>query len=99
MFTAGLVQVLLSYPLAVVERAMDPVTGIPGIVERYDLTLARIRKHMDQWAAERAAELARIGRENAPRITKVEPTAEEKQRVNEGFAKLKLNLMAASGRP
>lgn len=99
MFTAGLVQVLLSYPLAVVQRATHPVTGIPGIVDRYDLTLARVRKHMDQLAAEHGAEIERARRLSTPRLDYVEPSADEKQRVNDGFARLKLNLMAASGRP
>ena len=73
-FTAGLVETLMIYPLIVVERASNPVHGIPGVVDRWDLTLARIRKHMDAWAAERGHQLrlqqrrdSRIRRRNSAR--------------------------------
>ena len=94
LFTAGLVQVLMSYPAAVVLEAAHPVTGIPGLVDRYDLTLARVRKLMDQWAAERANRIERERRESTPRIEQREHTVEERERVGNGFAKLKLDLQA-----
>lgn len=89
----------MSYPVEVVEAATSPVTGIPGIVDRYDLTLARVRKLMDQWAAERAHRIERERRANTPQIEMREQTPEERKRVAEGFAKLKLELKAASITP
>lgn len=85
---------LMSYPAAVVLEAAHPVTGIPGLVDRYDLTLARVRKLMDQWAAERANRIERERRESTPRIEQREQTVEERERVGNGFAKLKLDLQA-----
>ena len=99
LFTAGLVQVLMSYPVEVVEAATSPVTGIPGLVDRYDLTLARVRKMMDQWAAERAHRLERRRRASTPQIEMREQTPQERKRVAEGFAKMKLELKAASITP
>lgn len=52
-FAAGLVAMLSEYSREVVLRAMDPVRGIPSLVDRHELTLARIRKYLDVWAGER----------------------------------------------
>ena len=95
MFAASLVEMMMSYPLEVVLRAAHPVTGIPGIVDRYDLTLARVRKHMDEWAAERASRIERERRANTPRIEQRAQTPAERERVGNGFAKLKLRLQAS----
>lgn len=92
MFTAGLVEVLLSYPREVVREAMHPVIGIPGLVDRYELTLARVRRHMDGWAAARGARLAKAEQDSRRRLEKHEPTDDEKRRVGQGFAKLKIDL-------
>ena len=49
-FAAGLVATLSIFPQRVVDRASDPVRGIPSVV-RY-LNLADVRKHLDDWHAE-----------------------------------------------
>ena len=92
-FTAGLVQTLMAYPSEIAERATHPVHGILGIVDRYDLTLARIRKHLDAWTAERSNRITieeRRKRQLLP--SPAEEDAEAKQRVSDGFEKLKFRL-------
>jgi hypothetical protein len=76
------------YPLEVVERAANPVHGIPGVVDRYDLTLARVRKHMDAWAAERGNRLMVERRRATQLLPEPERDPERDKRISDGFAKL-----------
>jgi hypothetical protein len=76
------------YPLEVVEKAAHPVYGIPGVVDRYDLTLARVRKHMDAWAAERGHRLMIEQRRAAQLLPEPQRDSERDKRICDGFAKL-----------
>jgi hypothetical protein len=49
-FAAGLVATLSIFPQAVVDRAVDPVHGLPSKVAY--LNLAQMRKHLDGWMEE-----------------------------------------------
>jgi hypothetical protein len=49
-FAAGLVATLSIFPQAVVDRAVDPVHGLPSKVAY--LNLAQMRKHLDGWLEE-----------------------------------------------
>lgn len=80
------------YPLEVVERAANPVHGIASVVDRYDLTLARVRKHMDAWAAERGNRLM-VERRRATQMLPEPPHDPERdKRICEGFKKLSEHL-------
>jgi hypothetical protein len=76
------------YPLEVVERAANPVHGIAGVVDRYDLTLARVRKHMDAWAAERGNRLMIERRRATQMLPEPERDPERDKRICDGFSKL-----------
>lgn len=87
-FAAGLVQTLMIYPIEVVELAAHPVRGIAGVVDRYDLTLARVRKHMDAWAAERGNRLMIEQRRATQLLPEPASDPERDKRVCDGLAKL-----------
>jgi hypothetical protein len=75
----------------VVERAVDPVDGIPALVEF--LSLAKIRELLDAWRSEyldRQARLAAITRKVLPLPPLPDP--ETRKRVTEGFKKLSEHL-------
>lgn len=84
------------YPLEVVEKASHPVQGIPGVVDRYDLTLARVRKHMDAWAAERGHRMM-IEQRRATQLLPEPPRDPERdERISDGFHKLSLRLVGGN---
>jgi len=76
------------YPLEVVERAANPVHGIAGVIDRYDLTLAKVRKHMDAWAAERGSRIAIEQRRAMQLLPDPERDQARDKRVCDGFKKL-----------
>jgi hypothetical protein len=76
------------YPLEVVERAANPVHGIAAVVDRYDLTLARVRKYMDAWAAERGNRLMIERRRATQLLQEPQRDPECDKRICDGFAKL-----------
>lgn len=94
-FTAGLVQTLLIFPPAVIDRAVDPVQGIPAKVQY--LNLAKIRKHLDEWAEEYFEGEKR--REIAQRKRLPEPprNLEAEKRIGEGLAQLAEQLKRGIG--
>ena len=79
---------LMIYPIEVVELAAHPVHGIAGVVDRYDLTLARVRKHMDVWAAERGNRLMIEQRRATQLLPEPASDPERDKRVCDGLAKL-----------
>lgn len=90
-FTSGLVETLMIYPLEVVQRAASPVHGIPGVLDRWDLTLARIRKHLDTWAAERGHKL-RMEQRAKQYLPEPARDPEHDKRMVEGFKSLSDHL-------
>lgn len=62
--------------------------GIVGVVDRYDLTLAKIRKHMDAWAAERGHRMAVEQRRSTQALPEPPRDPERDARIEEGFRKL-----------
>lgn len=93
-FAKGLVKTLSIFPHPVIERAVDPVEGIPGKVKF--LNLAAIREHLDNWRIEylvHQERLDRINRKALPEPEPEEPAA--KRRVSEGFKKLSDHLTAS----
>ena len=92
LFAAGLVQLLMAYPLDVVTRAYHPVNGIPKAVDRYELTLARIGKHLDAWSAERGHRLAIERRRETQSLPEPPRDPEADARISEGFKKLTMRL-------
>lgn len=80
------------YPLEVVKRAANPVHGIAGAIDRYDLTLAKIRKHMDAWAAERGHRMMIEQRRATQLLPEPQRDHERDKRVYEGFKKLSDHL-------
>lgn len=91
-FAAGLAALLSTYPAPVIARAVDPRGGIPANVEF--LNLAKIKKLLDGWYDEHFQDVRR--RDIASRKALPEPEVNpiEKERVREGFQKLKSKLMA-----
>jgi len=85
-FTMGLVQTLLIFPPAVIDRAVDPVQGIPAKVQY--LNLAKIRKYLDEWVDEYSDTQRR--REIAERRRLPEPprNPDTEKRISDGFVQL-----------
>lgn len=79
---------LMIYPIEVVKKAAHPVHGIAGIVDRYDLTLARVRKHMDAWASERGNRLMIEQRRSMQLLPEPPRDPERDKRICDGFSKL-----------
>lgn len=94
-FAAGLVQTLLIFPRPVVERAVDPVTGIPSCVT--SLNLARIRKALDEWADEYWEGVKRQERLDRKRIPEPKPDPEMQARVSKGLDELVAQLKRGLG--
>lgn len=92
LFAAGLVHLLMAYPLEVVTRAYHPVNGIPTAVDRYELTLAKIRKHLDEWSAERGHRLKIESRRQTQLLPEPPRDPEQDARVEEGFKKLSFRM-------
>lgn len=66
-FTAGLVEILSTYPPAVVERAVSPSRGLPAFVSYPNL--AKFKELLDEWSdifwEEHAKNLARLPKPTA----------------------------------
>src|SRR4051812_21790745 len=85
-FAAGLVAMLSTFPSSVIDRAVDPVNGIPAKVSY--LNLATIRKHLDAWAdefyeAQRRREIA-----NRKRLPEPPRDPEMEARIAKGLREL-----------
>jgi hypothetical protein len=89
------VQTLSIFPREIIERAVDPVHGIPSKVKF--LNLAEIRKHLDDWATDHYAHTERV--ERLTRKALPEPTPESpemRERVAKGLRELLERLKAGS---
>lgn len=93
-FAAGLVRTLLIFPQAVIDRAVDPVSGVPAKIEF--LNLAKIRKLLDEWDDDYRLDLKR--REPRP-LALPEPLRdpEEDERIVKGLRELSAHLTRGMG--
>lgn len=87
-FAAGLAAMLMIYPRSVIERAVDPVGGIPARVKF--LNLATIRELLDGWHSE----AIRFERLTAPVPKQIEAPRDKAAdaRMAEKFQKLVAEL-------
>jgi hypothetical protein len=94
-FAAGLVATLSIFPQAVVDRAVDPVHGLPSKVAY--LNLAQMRKHLDGWMEEFWTEHER--QERAARKALPEPPRdpEAEARIAAGLKELAEQLKRGMG--
>ena len=93
-FAAGLVEILSTYPPAVVERASRP-TGLASLVAYPNL--AKFREHLDKWRDEYWDERRRIERENRPRIAEAPRDPEVDERIAKGLRDLADQLKRGFG--
>jgi hypothetical protein len=89
------VATLSIFPQAVIDRAVDPVEGLPGKITY--LNLAQMRKHLDAWADEYYEREQR--RERASRMALDAPPIDPQmqKRVSDGFEKLVSQLKRGIG--
>lgn len=94
-FAAGLVQTLSIFPRAVIERAVDPVVGLPAKVKF--LNLAAMRELLDEWADEhhRTERLREMASRKALPEPPRDPQAEK--RISDGLKKLSEHLSRGLG--
>lgn len=93
-FAAGLVATLSIFPQAVIERAVDPVAGIPGKIKF--LNLAAIRELLEDWDDDYRRELKR--REPKPLALPEPPRdPEEDARIVKGLRELSAHLTRGMG--
>lgn len=78
-----------------VDRAVDPVQGIPGKIAY--LNLAQIRKHLDAWAEEYVDDCRRREIASKKRLPEPPVDPQVQHRVSEGFAKLSDQLKRGIG--
>lgn len=89
-FAAGLAALLSTYPAAVIARAVDPRAGVPANVEF--LNLAKIKKLLDGWYDEHFQDQRRRQLIETKRLEEPEVDEEVKERVAQGFQRLKSKL-------
>jgi hypothetical protein len=89
-FAAALVQTLLIFPRPVIDRAVDPVLGIPGKVTF--LNLAAIRKLLDEWMDEYVQDQRRLELKNRKRLAASEPDPAADARIAKGLEDLVAHL-------
>lgn len=94
-FAAGLVQTLSIYRQSVVDRAADPVDGIPGKIKF--LNLAAIRECLDDWSAEDHERRALIESKNRPALPAPQENPEMEARVHAGIKGLSARLTRGMG--
>jgi hypothetical protein len=76
----------LIFPSEVVERAVDPVNGIPSKVKY--LNLAEMREHLEQWRTEHLEHVRRVELANRKVLPAPPVDPEMKERVGRMFAEL-----------
>jgi hypothetical protein len=86
---------LSTFPRPVIERAVDPVNGIPAKVTY--LNLAAIRKHLDQWREEHFEDLDREERANRKRLPEPPRDLEAEARIARGMQELAEQLKRGFG--
>lgn len=94
-FAAGLVATLSTFPREVIDRAVDPVQGLPAKVAF--LNLAQMRKLLDEWAEEWWERQRAIERASQKRLAEPPRDPQAEHRISEGFEKLKVQLQRGFG--
>jgi hypothetical protein len=95
-FTAGLVQMLATYPYDVIERAADPTHGIPGKVILPNLAqFKRVLDKINEDLHGIEATQARLKKRLLPGLPPHKATPEEKRYIIEGFKELLKRLDSA----
>lgn len=94
-FAAGLVQTLSIFPRPVIDRAVDPVMGLPGKV-RF-LNLAAMRELLDGWLDEYADDLRRAELVARRALPAPPPNPEADKRVLKGLRELSEHLKSGFG--
>lgn len=87
-FTAGLVATLSIFPKPVIDRAVDPVSGIPAKIKF--LNLAAIRELLDEWDDEYRLALKR--REPVKALPEPPRDPEMEARIEKGLRELSDHL-------
>jgi hypothetical protein len=89
------VATLSIFPQPVIDRAVDPVQGIPGKVVY--LNLAKIRKLLDEWVEEYTDDCRRREMAAMKRLPETPRDPQAERRISEGFEKLSLQLKRGIG--
>lgn len=93
-FAAGLVATLAIFPLAVIDQAVDPVSGIPAKIKF--LNLAAMRELLDEWDDEYRRAMKR--REPKPKALPEPPRDPvEDERIVKGLRELSAHLTRGFG--
>lgn len=92
-FAAGLVKTLSNFPRAVIDRAVDPYSGIPGKIKF--LNLAAIRELLDDWDDEYRRSIRRHEVLKALPAPARDP--EEDARIVKGLRELSAHMKSGFG--
>lgn len=92
-FAAGLVQTLSIFPQAVIDRAVDPVSGLPARIKF--LNLAAMRELLDEWDEEYTDSLRRREPVKALPEPPRDPVMDE--RIAKGLRELSEHLKSGFG--
>lgn len=94
-FASGLVATLSIFPQAVIDRAVDPVHGLPSKVQY--LNLAQMRKHLDGWLEEFWTEHDRKERAGRKALPQPPRDLEAEARIAKGLKELSEQLKRGMG--
>jgi hypothetical protein len=94
-FAAGLVEILSTYPQAVIERAASPSKGLARHVAYPNL--AKFSEHLDGWRDEYYREQKRIEQQNRPRLPEPPRDLEAEAKIAKGLRELAEHLKRGMG--
>jgi hypothetical protein len=86
---------LLIFPKPVIERAVDPVCGLPAKVTF--LNLAVMRKLLDEWMDEHMQHERRLELKNRKQLPSPEPDPKADARIAKGLQDLVAHLKSGLG--
>lgn len=99
LYATALVQVFGSYPAHLVEMAVDPMNGLPGMHD-FPPSVAAVKKFMDaRLQAEKARQYEIDKQERAERLRLAEPPSDPKmkERIENGLLNLSAQIKAGIG--
>lgn len=85
----------MTFPKPVIDRATDPVVGIPAVVSYPNL--AKMREHLDKWRLEYLVEQERLERSQRKALPEPPRDPAVDRRISEGFKQLAEHLAAGHG--
>lgn len=94
-FAAGLVEILSTYPQAVIDRAASPSRGLAGCISYPNL--AKYREKLDGWAEEYYFDVERERRANTKRLPEPPRDPEMDARIKKGLEDLVRHLKSGFG--